>query len=37
MLARDGRAEIAQACFAFLPDRVQLDLAGFDDLDIFHH
>lgn len=37
MLAREGRAEIAQACFAFLPDRVQLDLAGFDDLDIFHH
>ena len=37
MLAREGRVQMAQACFAFLPDRVRLDLAGFDDLDIFHH
>src|SRR5437764_3050459 len=28
LLAREGRSELAQACFRFLPDRVRLDLAG---------
>jgi ribonuclease D len=37
MLAREGRAELAQACFAFLPVRAQLDLAGWEDADIFAH
>lgn len=36
-LAREGRTEIAQACFAFLTSRATLDLAGFDEVDIFHH
>jgi ribonuclease D len=37
MLAREGRAELAEACFRFLPDRVRLDLAGWPDEDIFSH
>ena len=37
MLAREGRGELAAACFRFLPDRVRLDLAGFADEDIFAH
>jgi ribonuclease D len=37
MLAREGRAELAAACFAFLPDRVRLDLAGWAAEDIFSH
>ncbi len=37
MLAREGRADLAAACFRFLPDRVRLDLAGFADEDIFAH
>jgi ribonuclease D len=37
MLAREGREEMAAACFRFLPDRVRLDLAGFSDEDIFAH
>ena len=37
MLAREGRAEIAAACFRFLPERVRLDLAGWADQDIFSH
>ncbi|MEM9028924.1 MAG: ribonuclease D [Pseudomonadota bacterium] len=37
MLAREGRADVARACFDFLPTRGTLDLAGFDDLDIFAH
>jgi ribonuclease D len=37
MLVREGRAELAAACFRFLPDRVQLDLAGFANEDIFAH
>lgn len=36
-LAREGRAEIAQACFDFLPQRARLDLAGWDEIDIFAH
>jgi ribonuclease D len=37
MLAREGRAELAAACFRFLPDRARLDLAGWADQDIFSH
>lgn len=36
-LAREGRTEIAQACFDFLPHRAALDLAGWPDVDIFSH
>lgn len=36
-LAREGRTELAQACFDFLPHRVRLDLAGWPDKDIFSH
>tara|TARA_R110002051_G_scaffold64384_7_gene117423 strand:+ start:2984 stop:3598 length:615 start_codon:yes stop_codon:yes gene_type:complete len=37
MLAREGRTEMAQACFDFLPMRAKLDLAGWPDQDIFSH
>ena len=37
MLAREGRVEIAQACFDFLPTRARLDLAGWPEIDIFSH
>ena len=37
MLAREGRAEIARACFGFLPDRAKLDLMGWPENDIFSH
>ena len=37
MLAREGRASLAQACFDFLPARAQLDLAGWEDIDVFAH
>ncbi len=36
-LEREGRREIAQACFDFLPTRARLDLAGWADKDIFSH
>ena len=36
-LAREGRAELAQACFDFLPHRAALDLAGWPEVDIFAH
>jgi ribonuclease D len=36
-LAREGRREIAQACFDFLPTRARLDIAGWADRDIFTH
>ena len=36
-LIRDGRLELADACFAFLPARSKLDLLGWDDTDIFAH
>ena len=36
-LARDGRRELAESCFAFLPTRIRLDLAGWADEDIFAH
>ena len=35
MLEREGRRELAGACFGFLPQRVELDLAGWADADIF--
>jgi ribonuclease D len=37
MLAREGRTELAQACFQFLPTRAKLDLLGWDTEDIFVH
>ncbi|WP_196260408.1 ribonuclease D [Pelagibacterium limicola] len=37
MLLRENRAEMAQACFDFLPARVRLDLAGWSETDIFAH
>ncbi|WP_116086258.1 ribonuclease D [Tropicimonas sp. IMCC34011] len=36
-LRREGRMEIAEACFEFLPTRARLDLAGWPDQDIFTH
>jgi len=37
MLAREGRTHLAQASFDFLPARAELDLAGWEDVDIFAH
>lgn len=37
MLAREGRTELARRCFDFLPSRSALDLAGWDEMDIFAH
>ncbi len=37
MIAREGRQELAQACFDFLPFRAELDLAGWANEDIFAH
>jgi ribonuclease D len=37
MLVREGRAELAQACFNFLPFRAELDLAGWENEDLFVH
>ena len=37
MLAREGREELAAACFRFLPHRARLDLAGWAAEDIFAH
>lgn len=36
-LEREGRTEMAQACFDFLPTRARLDIAGWPDHDIFSH
>lgn len=36
-LVREGRLELAQACFDFLPSRARLDLAGWPEIDIFAH
>ncbi len=36
-LVRENRAEIAKACFDFLPWRAELDLAGWPEIDIFAH
>jgi ribonuclease D len=37
LLAREGREQLAEACFRFLPDRARLDLAGWAAEDIFAH
>jgi ribonuclease D len=37
MLAREGPAQLAAVCFAFLPARAKLDLAGWPEIDIFAH
>ena len=37
MLDREGRAQFARACFAFLPVRAELDLKGWSEMDIFAH
>jgi ribonuclease D len=37
MLAREGRTELAQSCFDFLPARARLDLEGWPEIDIFAH
>jgi ribonuclease D len=37
MLAREGRTELAKACFEFLPTRAKLDLGGWENEDIFAH
>lgn len=37
LLEREGRLDLAEACFAFLPVRGQLDLLGYEDPDIFAH
>jgi len=37
MLAREGRRDLAAACFDFLPTRAALDLAGWAEIDIFEH
>ncbi|MFK7752579.1 MAG: ribonuclease D [Sedimentitalea sp.] len=36
-LVREGRSDLAQACFDFLPTRARLDLAGWPEIDIFAH
>ncbi|MGV3554715.1 MAG: ribonuclease D [Croceibacterium sp.] len=36
-LEREGRTELAQACFDFLPTRARLDIVGWGDHDIFSH
>ncbi len=36
-LVREGRMDVAQACFDFLPTRARLDLAGWPEIDIFSH
>ena len=37
LLAREGRTELAEACFAFLPARGQLDMLGYEAPDLFAH
>lgn len=37
LLAREGRSDMARACFEFLPWRARLDLAGWGEVDIFEH
>ncbi|MGV6810950.1 MAG: ribonuclease D [Brevirhabdus sp.] len=36
-LEREGRSDLAKACFEFLPTRARLDLAGWPEIDIFAH
>jgi len=37
LLIREGRRDLAEACFEFLPARARLDLLGYDQPDIFAH
>ena len=37
LLVREGRRELAEACFRFLPTRGKLDLLGYEDPDLFAH
>lgn len=37
LLEREGRLDLAEACFRFLPARGKLDLLGYEDPDLFHH
>ncbi|MEN9856081.1 MAG: hypothetical protein RLZZ157_1207, partial [Pseudomonadota bacterium] len=37
ILTREGRMDLAQTCFDFLPTRAQLDLLGWPEIDIFSH
>ena len=37
LLAREGRTELANQCFHFLPARAELDLTGWPEIDIFAH
>lgn len=37
MLVRENRMELAQKCFDFLPVRAELDLAGWNNIDLFEH
>ena len=37
LLVREGRLELAEACFAFLPARTRLDMLGYEEPDIFAH
>ncbi|HEX4106285.1 MAG TPA: hypothetical protein VHX92_08635 [Rhizomicrobium sp.] len=37
MLARESRTQLAKSCFDFLPTRAELDLAGWEETDIFAH
>ena len=37
LLLREGRLDLAEACFAFLPTRARLDLLGYADPDMFAH
>ena len=37
MLKREGREQLARACFAFLPTRAKLDLEGWAEIDLFAH
>ena len=37
LLVREGRLELAEACFAFMPARTRLDLLGYEEPDIFAH
>jgi ribonuclease D len=37
LLEREGRLELAEECFRFLPARGRLDLLGYEEPDIFHH
>jgi ribonuclease D len=37
LLRREGRLDLAEACFSFLPERAELDLLGYEAPDIFAH